>query len=689
MSDRYPGGLITKTPVEPDGPYENGAAPGIWTLEQQAYWKAQGLWPIAGNADPSAFIENLFSTYLYVGNGTTQTITNGIDLAGKGGLVWIKSRSAATNHFLFDTVRGTTDELNSNTTDAEASLANSLTAFNSNGFSIGSATGIGVNAATYASWTFRKQPKFFDVVTYTGDGSATRDISHSLGSVPGCIIIKRTDSTGDWLVRHRSLYDWQSYLNLNLTSAEASSTYGVAPTETTFNVGFNISPRVYNNSGATYVAYLFAHDAGGFGEAGTDNVISCGSFTTDSNGNYSVNLGYEPQWVLIKRSDSTSNWYVWDVMRGMPVDNSGRVLYPNLSNAEANFSAAKPSATGFYTDSNAFAGNATYIYIAIRRPMKPPTTGTEVFSPNLSSAATPTEISTGFPIDMQIIKFTADSGYNGALSDRLRGVVTTPTDSYSPRLVPNSSAAEESGVDYDTRYWNNTGFQIPGSWSGSSSIYWSFKRAPGFFDQVCYTGTGSQLTVNHNLTVAPELVIIKNRTTAGYAWGVYCAFNSDSNGLLRLNSSLSGTNNDGVYMLGDGTNMIPPTSTTMSIYGPDGVANDSGNNYVAYLFATVAGVSKVGSYTGTGTTNSINCGFSGGARFVMIKRTDSTGDWYVWDSARGIVAGDDPYLLMNSTAAEVTNTDYVDTYASGFEITSTAPAAINANGGTFIFLAIA
>jgi hypothetical protein len=115
----------------------------------------------------------------------------------------------------------------------------------------------------------------------------------------------------------------------------------------------------------------------------------------------------------------------------------------------------------------------------------------------------------------------------------------------------------------------------------------------------------------------------------------------------------------------------------------------SGQTYVAYLFATVAGVSKVGSYTGTGNTLQINCGFTGGARFVLIKRTDSTGDWYCWDSSRGIVSGNDPYLLLNSTAAEVTNTDYIDTYSAGFEISSTAPAAINANGGTFIFLAIA
>ena len=100
-------------------------------------------------------------------------------------------------------------------------------------------------------------------------------------------------------------------------------------------------------------------------------------------------------------------------------------------------------------------------------------------------------------------------------------------------------------------------------------------------------------------------------------------------------------------------------------------------------------MSKVGSYTGTGTTQQINCGFTAGARFVLIKRTDSTGDWYVWDSTRGIVADNDPYLLLNSTAAEVTTTDYIDTYAPGFEISSTAPAAINASGGTFIYLAIA
>ena len=131
-----------------------------------------------------------------------------------------------------------------------------------------------------------------------------------------------------------------------------------------------------------------------------------------------------------------------------------------------------------------------------------------------------------------------------------------------------------------------------------------------------------------------------------------------------------------------------PTSTTFNI-NENSVVGSTGSTYVAYLFATCAGVSKVGSYTGTGALQTVNCGFTGGARFVLIKRTDSTGDWYVYDSARGITSGNDPYYFLNSNATEVTNTNYVDTDSTGFKVTAAAPAALNASGGTYIFLAIA
>jgi hypothetical protein len=183
------------------------------------------------------------------------------------------------------------------------------------------------------------------------------------------------------------------------------------------------------------------------------------------------------------------------------------------------------------------------------------------------------------------------------------------------------------------------------------------------------------------LAAVPELMIVKNRSITG-AWNVYTATTGNTS-FLELNTAYQQTTTT------DAWNNTSPTSSVFTV-GVSSATNGSGNNLVAYLFATCAGVSKVGSYTGTGTTKQIDCGFTSGARFVLIKRINLDNyDWYVWDSARGIIAGNDPYLLLNSTAAEVTNTDYIDTYSAGFEISSTAPAAINASGGTYIFLAIA
>ncbi|MGA1742619.1 MAG: DUF7483 domain-containing protein [Pseudohongiellaceae bacterium] len=191
---------------------------------------------------------------------------------------------------------------------------------------------------------------------------------------------------------------------------------------------------------------------------------------------------------------------------------------------------------------------------------------------------------------------------------------------------------------------------------------------------MCYKGNNATQNINHNLSAIPELMICKARTGTEN-WFVYYGINTK---YLVLQTASAAATNSSVW------GNTSPTSSVFTV----GAAFQA-LNCVAYLFSTLAGISKVGSYTGTGTTLQIDCGFSGGARFVMIKRTDSTGDWYVWDTARGIVAGNDSYLLLNSTAAEVTSTDYIDPYSAGFEISSTAPAAINASGGTYIFLAIA
>jgi hypothetical protein len=240
------------------------------------------------------------------------------------------------------------------------------------------------------------------------------------------------------------------------------------------------------------------------------------------------------------------------------------------------------------------------------------------------------------------------------------------------------NTAEEYALGYT---WNMTGAAINGTGNYSTWISYLFKRAPGFFDVVCFKGTGTNgLQVSHNLGVTPELIIIKGRSNASN-WSVFVPGTTSYPGTLDLMSDGVATNTYDQY---GGSSTIIQLNGNNSTY----IAKN-GQTYVAYLFATCAGVSKVGSYTGTATTKQVDCGFTAGARFVLIKRTDSTGDWYVWDTTRGIVSGNDPYGLLNSSAAEVTNTDYIDPYNAGFELSSTAPAAINANGGTYIFLAIA
>jgi hypothetical protein len=460
------------------------------------------------------------------------------------------------------------------------------------------------------------------------------------------------------------------------------------PTSSEFQLA---STSALNASGGTYVAYLFAHDAGGFGDSGNDSVVSCGSFTTDASGDATVTLGWEPQWVLIKNTSASENWKLVDTMRGFP--NNGRgfddnLLNPNLSAAEATGSrVGYPTANGFFVYEQ--FGSNNYIYIAIRRgPMKTPTDATKVFYANSVPQADNTD-STNVPFPPDLVNtFSRNgtdrtAGYNlFTFVDRLRGL-GTPSNTFSasaPYLISSSTGAENS-INQSYVQLKADGQNItrgPG-WNSSSYgnyIFYFMRRAPGFFDVVAYSGGQSSIT--HNLGVIPELAFIKVRSASGRNW--IAARPGGVGGYLNTNDAFSAGN---LFI-----DLSSATATTLPSNG-NAEVGQSGQTYIAYLFATCPGVSKVGSYTGTGTTLNVDCGFTNGARFVLIKRTDSTGDWFVWDTARGIISANDPYLLLNSTAAEVTNTDYIDPLSSGFQISSTAPAAINASGGSYIYLSVA
>jgi hypothetical protein len=682
MSKQYPGGIISKTAPVPSGPYSDSTAPGIWTLDQQAAYAKQGQWPTQGNVNPNFFIENLFSTYVYAGTGAAQTITNGINLSTNGGLVWTKNRVSTYNNVLIDTARGSSNFLMSDQTSAQTSNSTFITSFNSNGYTLGTGAGVNASGEKNVGWTFRKQPKFFDIVTYSGTGSA-QDIAHNLGSVPGCIIVKNLGALTNWAVYHRSLGG--TYITRLNTSGASETGYenwaNTDPTSAVFTVG---NGNATNGAGYNYIAYLFAHDAGGFGVSGSENVVSCGSYTGNGSATGpSINLGYEAQWVMIKKSSAEESWYIYDNMRGVATLGGGqsdKKLRANSSGVEGSLAgdAIAFNATGFNletSDNELNNSGSTYIYVAIRRgPMAVPTLGTTVFSPQVQtpdgSGTYVMAASSGFPVDW--------------LPTRQKGVVTDwyqtsrLTNNY---MSPNQDYAESSNI-----YGFDLMQGVSAGWAANSTVSYAFRRAPGFFDVVAYTGTLSNLTVPHNLGVAPEMMIVKCRSSSapgGIAanWAVYAAPQGNDKFALLNTTDLFGTS----AVLWQATT---PTASNFYV-GAANYVNGSGQTYVAYLFASVAGVSKVGTYTGTGALLTVNCGFTTGARFVLIKRADTSGDWWTYDSARGITSGDDPYLLMNSTAAEVTGTNYVDTDTTGFKVTAAAPAGLNASGGTYIFLAIA
>ena len=394
------------------------------------------------------YVDEVFSTFLYDGTGSAQTITNGIDLSGEGGLVWLKSRGNNYGWRMVDTERGATKALESYDTTAEATESNGLTAFTSTGFSVGTQghyngyeSGSGYDMVSY---TFRKCPGFFDIVTYTGNGSH-RDISHNLGSEPGSIWIKRLDAQESWIVYHRSLHQGgggdASTAHFAKLELEGSGTQyggtlhwstsggGEDHTADTFHVG---NHNAVNGNGMTYVAYLFAHNDGSFGEDSDEAVIKCGTYAGTGQSGFpgnKITLGFEPQWLLIKAIDSSgTDWEIIDNMRGMYPDltNGSPYLRANLSNAEFSNDdrAVFLHADGFSVQGNNTSINGTsgddFVYIAIRRPHSRPR-ATEVFALDTKSAksANTPSYTTNFPVDFALRRNNITSVNSSSIFTRI------------------------------------------------------------------------------------------------------------------------------------------------------------------------------------------------------------------------------------------------------------------------------
>jgi hypothetical protein len=641
-------------------------------------------------------VEDIFSTQLYTGDGSTdRDIVNGLNLSNEGGMIWFKTRGQVTDNSIFDTERGGNKRLIVNSTNDQ--YDSDWITFQDNGFKIrSSVTQVNSNNYTYVNWAFRKARKFFDVVTVTTSSSNTNlRISHSLGTTVGCIIGKRTDAAGDWVVWHNGLASaTDSSLNLNLPSSVTTrtNTWGTsAPTSTDFGID-----TTYFGTSATYVFYLFAHNDGdgNFGPTGDQDIIKCGSYTGNGTTN-TVNLGFEPQWLLVKNTStiasSETNWLIIDNMRQWAVDGNVSYLQANLNAVEGGNTFFNLTPTGFQPRSSNVRVNAigeNYIYIAIRRGgTDTPTSASEVFN---------TLLRTGNGVDTFLDQqILCDAVFTLCRSNTEPKVTSTRLFQNGNGLGLKTSTDVNStlvGAGFNDWGYNN-GWLVDSFYSETNTlnetyVNYAFKRSRGFFDIASYRGDGSsQLTAPHNLGVVPEMMLTKMYyldSGAGSPSIRFFAYHKD----LAATEGLWFDDDIAVRTSQQYWGSTRPTAENFYV-GGSADNNINACKYINYLFASVPGVSKVGSYQGNDGTQAIDCGFSNGAQFVILKNITGIGDWVVVDSQRGITSGTDPFLEFNVTVQEQTD-DCVSANSLGFNvIQSVSNTNINATGNTYIFYAIA
>lgn len=311
-------------------------------------------------------VADVFSADAYSANAAGVTITNGVNLSGFGGMLWTKQRSGANNHWLNDTVRTANNNLTTVSTVASAVYGEGfLSAFNSDGYTISAnAASFGTQndaGGTYVGWSFREASRFFDVVTYTGTGSV-KTVAHSLAQAPGMVVVKCTSTTGGWAVYHRAntAAPETDFLLLNSTAATsdlADYWSDTSPTGDVFTVGTHAD---VNANGASYVAYLFAHDSA------TDGVIQCGSFTTDGAGAGSFDFGWAQgvQFILLKCASTTGDWEMYDTARTTSFTGNDARLIANTTATED--TQARLSFSGTTLSFAGLSASQTYIFTAVR-----------------------------------------------------------------------------------------------------------------------------------------------------------------------------------------------------------------------------------------------------------------------------------------------------------------------------------
>ena len=311
--------------------------------------------------DPSAY----FQTTLYTGTGSSLAVTNGGNSDLQPDLVWLKPRGITEGHFWTDSVRGVQKTIRSYRTNAEETESQGLTAFNSDGFTMGTNSDINTNTEPGVAWQWKKVAGVFDIQTYAGNSNGSRTVAHNLGVVPSLIIVKNRTNAADWFVGSTTSgvsFNWATdYFRLNEAAAKGTDSggnlFGAVPTDSVFTPGTNNDMNGSNNN---YVAYLFGNKQG---------VSKVGSYIGNANADGPfVYLGFKPRFVMTKRTDNTSDWVLMDSKRN-PFNVMDTDLFANSTDADTT---ASNYSVDFLSNGWKFRGTSggknasggTYIYMA-------------------------------------------------------------------------------------------------------------------------------------------------------------------------------------------------------------------------------------------------------------------------------------------------------------------------------------
>jgi len=651
-------------------------------------------------------------------------------------MIWIKTRNQAFDHNLVDSIRGTTKYLRPNRDIAEVTQSDGVTSLNTtNGFTVGVGGDFGASNNEYVAWAFKgggaptatnsagagnvptagsvkidgadsttalagatpatnisaNTGSGFSIVKYTGPASNST-IAHGLGVTPSMMIQKPT-GVGSWNVYIApGIIDATSnyyYLVLNSTGSKGTTSSAV-PTTTTFNAAA---------SGAI-IAYCFA-DIAGYqkigsytGTSASSNIISTEITSGDG--------GFEPAFLMIKRTDANGGWIMLDNKRST---SNPRTKYLQANNADAEGDAASID-VDFLTNGFSVGGNnsdinvGTYIYLAIAadKDSSVPTQANS-FSPTLYSGTGAVQnVYTPFAPDFTWMKGISFTDFHSLLdsvrgpfvlgSSQLDGESAFAGFNFNPNgfTVPVSGQANPSGQTLVSWNWKAGGLPTINN-DGSITSIVSANQASGF-SIAKYIGNNTQnATVGHGLGIEPKMVIIKRLDVAN-AWWIPLPI-LGSNQFMEFSTASATT--DVQYQYTQTTDVFKFTSATQSAQ-----YNASGGSYIMYSFADIAGYQKVGTYPGSNSSSKVVYTTSDGTstgtggfqpRFLLIKSTSSNGNfWNMFDSARTSGANGKGRLYPNSAAAEDGTLD-ISFNANNFTLL-TSNSDIN-GGNDYLYLAIA